>query len=248
MSFLRNFFSLHKQTKPVDLSVLRTDMHSHLIPKIDDGSDSLETSVELIKGMIELGYQKIITTPHIQGEFYKNSAETIFPGLEQVKRELKKQNINIEIEAAAEYLIDEKFGEKIEKKQLLTFGKNYLLVEMSYFNEYPHWKDYFFDLQVAGYKIILAHPERYSYFFNNWRKYEELKDRGVLFQINITSLAGYYSAEVKKIAEKLIENNMVELAGSDMHNTNYLEALRKSRYERSLSELIDSGRLINHTL
>lgn len=248
MSFLKNFFSPHKHTKPADLSVLKTDMHSHLIPGIDDGSDSLETSVTLIKGMMELGYQKIITTPHIQGEFYKNSANTILPGLEQLKRELKKQNITIQIEAAAEYLIDDKFIEKLRNNELLTFGKKHLLVEMSYFNEYPHWKDYFFDLQVAGYKIILAHPERYSYFFRNWRKYEELKDRGVLFQINITSLSGYYSAEVKKIAEKLIENNMVELAGTDMHNQNYLDALIKARYERSLKELIDSGRLINHTL
>lgn len=245
MSLLKNFFSFSKHTKPVDLSVLKADMHSHLIPNIDDGSDSLETSIALIKGMMELGYTRLITTPHIQGEFYKNSANTILPGLEQVKRELIKQNISIEMEAAAEYLIDDKFGEKIEKKQLLTFGKNYLLVEMSYFNEHPNWKDYFFDLQVAGYKIILAHPERYSYFFRDWRKYEELKDRGVLFQINITSLAGYYSAEVKKMAEKLIENNMVELAGSDLHNMNYLEALRKSRYERSLRDLIGSGRLIN---
>lgn len=248
MSFLKNIFSTSRLMKPVDLSVLKTDMHSHLIPKIDDGADSLEASVELIKGMKELGYSKLITTPHIQGEFYQNSAETIFPGLEQLKRELKKQNITIEIEAAAEYLIDEKFGVKLAARNLLTFGKNYLLVEMSYFNEYPHWKDYFFDMQIAGYKIILAHPERYSYFFRNFGKYEELKDRGVIFQINISSLAGYYSAEVKKIAERLIENNMVELAGTDMHNLNYLEALKNARFERSLKELIDSGRLINHLL
>lgn len=247
MSLLKNFFSFSKHTKPVDLSVLHTDMHSHLIPGIDDGADSLEKSIQLIKGMMELGYKKLITTPHIQGEFYQNTPAIIFSGLERLKRELKKQNILIEIEAAAEYLIDEKFNEKIKNKELLTFGKNHLLVEMSYFNEYPHWRDDFFELQLSGYKIILAHPERYSYFFGNWQKYEELKDRGVLFQININSLTGYYSAEVKKIAEKLIENNMVELAGSDMHNMNYMEALRRSRYEKSLRELIDSGRLLNHT-
>ncbi len=245
MSLLSNFFSFSKNTKPVDLSALHTDMHSHLIPGIDDGADSLETSVHLIKGMIELGYKKLITTPHIQGEFYQNTPGIILSGLERLKRELKKQNIVIEVEAAAEYLIDERFNEKIKKKELLTFGKNHVLVEMSYFNEYPHWKDDFFELQLSGYKIILAHPERYSYFFRNWSKYEELKDRGVLFQININSLTGYYSAEVKKIAEKLIENNMVELAGSDMHNMNYMEALRRARYERSLKELIESGKLLN---
>lgn len=246
MSFLKNFFSFSKSTQPVDLSVLHTDMHSHLIPGIDDGADTMETSVQLIKGMVELGYKKLITTPHIQGEFYQNTPDVILSGLERLKRELKKQHIQVEIEAAAEYLIDEKFNEKIKNKELLTFGKNHVLVEMSYFNEYPHWKDDFFELQLSGYRIILAHPERYSYFFRNWRKYEELKDRGVLFQININSLAGYYSNEVKKIAEKLIESNMVDLVGSDMHNMNYMEALRKARYEKSLRELIDSGRLQNN--
>ncbi|NCC71904.1 MAG: hypothetical protein EOM06_00780 [Sphingobacteriia bacterium] len=248
MSLIKNFFLPGRLTKPVDLSILKTDMHSHLIPKVDDGSDSLETSVGLIKGMTELGYSRIITTPHIQGEFYKNSATTILPGLEQLKRELAKQRISVQIEAAAEYLIDEKFGEKIKNRDLLTFSNNYLLVEMSFFNEYPHWKDYFFELQIAGYKIILAHPERYSYFFRNWNKYEEIKDRGVLFQLNIASLAGYYSAEVKRIAEKLIENNMIDLVGTDMHNFNYLEALKKARYERSFKDLVDSGRLMNASL
>ncbi|HPR56785.1 MAG TPA: capsular biosynthesis protein [Bacteroidales bacterium] len=248
MSLIKNFFSPGRLTKPVDLSILKTDMHSHLIPKVDDGSDSLETSVGLIKGMTELGYSRIITTPHIQGEFYKNSAATILPGLEQLKRELAKQHVSVQIEAAAEYLIDEKFGEKIKNRDLLTFSNNYLLVEMSFFNEYPHWKDYFFELQIAGYKIILAHPERYSYFFRNWNKYEEIKDRGVLFQLNIVSLAGYYSAEVKRIAEKLIENNMIDLVGTDMHNFNYLEALKKACYERSFKDLVDSGRLMNASL
>jgi protein-tyrosine phosphatase len=248
MSVLKNIFSSSRLTNPVDLSLLKTDMHSHLIPGLDDGVDSLEKSMILIKEMKKLGYSKLITTPHIQGEFYQNSSGTILSELERVKRELKKQNVDIELQAAAEYLIDEKFKEKIEKGDLLTFGKNHLLVEMSFFNEYPHWRDYFFDLQIAGYKIVLAHPERYSYFFGNWSKYEELKDRGVLFQINISSLSGHYSNEIKRIAEKMIEQNMVELLGSDLHNLNYLEAIKHARFERSLKELIGSGKLINHLL
>ena len=248
MGFLKNLFSTDKRSEPLDLGLIGTDMHSHLVPGIDDGADSLESSIELIKGMKTLGYKKLITTPHIQGEFYTNTPETILPGLERVKRELDKQNIDIEMQAAAEYLIDDKFEEKYKSGSLLTFGKKHLLVEMSYFNEHPNLKQYLFDLQIEGYKIILAHPERYSYWFRNFRKYEEMKDRGILFQININSLAGYYSGEVKKMAETFIDKNMVDLAGSDMHNLHYLEALQNARYEKYLKKLVDSGRLINGDL
>jgi tyrosine-protein phosphatase YwqE len=223
-------------------------MHSHLIPGIDDGSESLETSMQLIKGMVDLGYKKIITTPHIQGEFYKNTPEIILGGLEKVKRELNKNFIHVEMEAAAEYLIDEKFEEKYKNGNLLTFGDKYLLIEFSYFNEHPNWKKYFFDLQVEGYKIILAHPERYSYWFRFPAKYEEVKDRGVLFQMNLLSLSGYYTAEVKKVAEKLIDNGMIDLIGTDMHNNIYMQWTQTARSEIYLQKLIDSGKLLNNSL
>jgi tyrosine-protein phosphatase YwqE len=248
MGLFKNLFSAGRLSEPIDMGLIGTDMHSHLVPGIDDGADSIETSVELIKGMKEMGYKKLITTPHIQGEFYKNSAETILPGLERVKRELKKQNIQIEMEAAAEYLVDDKFEEKYKSGSLLTFGQKHLLIEFSYTNEHPNLKQYLFDLQIEGYKIILAHPERYAYWFRNFRKYEEMKDRGVLFQININSLSGYYSDEVKKMAEKFIDEGMVDLAASDMHNQHYLDALQKARYEKYLQKLIDSGKLKNSML
>ncbi len=248
MGLFKNLFPSGKLSEPIDMGLIGTDMHSHLVPGIDDGSDSMETSIELIKSMIEMGYKKLITTPHIQGEFYQNSPETILAGLERVNRELKKQNIQIEMEAAAEYLIDDKFEEKYKSGNLLTFGQKHLLIEFSYTNEHPNLKQFLFDLQIEGYIIILAHPERYSYWFRNLRKYEEMKDRGILFQININSLSGYYSDEVKKMAEKFIDDGMVDLAASDMHNQHYLEALQNARYEKYLQKLIDSGKLKNSTL
>jgi len=248
MGFLKNLFTPGKMTNPVSLAAVKTDMHSHLIPGIDDGSDSLETSVELIRGLKELGYEKIITTPHIQGEFYKNTPRIILSGLERVKRELKKQNIHIEMEAAAEYLIDDQFEDKYKSEPLMTFGKKHLLVEMSYFNEHPRLKEFLFDLQIEGYRIILAHPERYAYWFGNFKKYLDLKDRGILFQININSLTGYYSADVKKMAERFVDEGMVDFAGTDLHNVNYLEALQRACSEKYLKKLLDSGRLLNNTL
>lgn len=248
MGIFGNLFKASGNATKADMSAIGTDMHSHLIPGIDDGSDSLETSIELIKGMQALGYKKLITTPHIQGEFYCNTPETIMPGLQRVQRELAKQHINIELQAAAEYLIDDKFEQKYKSGELLTFGRKHLLVEFSYFNEHPRWRDFFFDLQIAGYNLILAHPERYSYFFREFAKYEEIKDRGVLFQININSLTGYYSGEVKKMAERFIDLGMVDLAGSDLHNAHYLQALQQASSNKYLRKLIDSGNLKNHTL
>ncbi len=248
MQIFKNLFSSSKLTKPIDLSVLKTDMHSHLIPGIDDGAESLDKSIELITGLAQLGYQKLITTPHIQGDFYKNSRQNILPGLEQIRRELKKQNISIQIDAAAEYLIDDQFEAKYKSGDLITFGDKYLLVEFSYFNEHPNWKRFFFELQIEGFNIILAHPERYSYWYRNFSKYEELKDRGILFQLNTISLTGYYSIEVKKMAETFIDKEMIDFAGSDLHNLIYLEALQNARFEHYLEKLINSGKLLNAKL
>ena len=220
-------------------------MHSHLIPGIDDGARSLEDSLALIRRMHELGYKKLITTPHIQNEFYKNTPGIILPGLEQVREALHRENIPVAIEAAAEYLVDDGFEEKLSRGDLLTFGDKYLLVELSYYNPHPNLKAFIFNLQVDGYKVILAHPERYSYWFNDFAKFEDLKDRGVYFQVNLVSLAGYYPDPVKKFAEKLIERDMIDFVGSDMHNMNYMAALEQSLKERSLSRLLASGRLRN---
>jgi tyrosine-protein phosphatase YwqE len=92
---------------PADLALLGTDIHSHLIPAVDDGSKSLEDSINMIRSFQEMGYKKIITTPHVMSDFYKNTPETILGGLSDVRAELKSQNIDIELEAAAEYYLDE---------------------------------------------------------------------------------------------------------------------------------------------
>jgi protein-tyrosine phosphatase len=231
-----------------DFSAVQADMHSHLIPGIDDGAKTLEDSVTLARRMYELGYKKLITTPHIQHEFFCNTPEIILNGLAKVREALKSENIPLEMEAAAEYLIDDGFEEKAAKGNLLTFSGKYLLVELSYYNPHPNLKTFIFNLQVDGYKVILAHPERYTYWFSDFSKFEDLKDRGIFFQINLVSLAGFYPDPVKKMAEKLMEKGMIEFVGSDMHNLDYMQALEKSMKEKALSKLISSGRLLNGEL
>ena len=133
---LKWFFKKKKEeVNPLDFSILKTDIHSHFIPGIDDGSPDMKTTISLIKEMQKLGFKKVITTPHVMSDFFQNSSKTILNGLADVRAELKIQNINIEIDAAAEYYIDYDFEQKIGKEQFLTFGDNCLLVELSFMQE-----------------------------------------------------------------------------------------------------------------
>ena len=110
---LKWFSKKEEDLTPLDFSILKTDIHSHFIPGIDDGAPDLETSMLLIKKMQQLGYQKVITSPHVMSDFYQNSSETILSGLAEVRTELKAKNINMDIDAAAEYYIDYEFEQKI---------------------------------------------------------------------------------------------------------------------------------------
>lgn len=248
MNFFKNIFKSAEPISPIDMSEIGVDMHSHLIPGIDDGSKSMEESIELIRELKEMGYRKLITTPHIQHDRFKNTPEIINKGLEILKKELIKNNINIEVEAAAEYLIDDGFAEKIRSGKLLTFGNNFILVELSYYSEPFNLKNIFFDLQTSGYKVILAHPERYVYWHNNIDVYEELFDRGLYLQLNINSLTGWYSMESKNVAEKLIDKKLIRFLGSDTHNHTYLNELKRSTTKTYLRKAIETNNIINNKL
>jgi protein-tyrosine phosphatase len=241
-------FKKKKLSTPVDLSDLVVDMHSHLIPGIDDGSPNMETSISMIKEMHALGYKKLITTPHIGSDIYKNTTEIIQQGLYKVQKRLREEKIDIKVEAAAEYLVDDGFETLMNENKLQTFSNNFILIELPYFHLPPNLYDLTFEMQIKGYKIILAHPERYLYWYNNFNKYQELKDRGIYFQLNMISLTGHYSSEVKKLAEKLIDAEMIDFVGSDLHNLHYLDVLKKTRYEIYLEKVMSSGKIQNHIL
>ncbi len=251
MSFFNKLFGRkeHKELRePIDLGILHTDIHSHLIPGIDDGSKTMNESILLIREMHNLGYKKLITTPHIMNDYYKNTPEIIKQGLEKLKVAIANENIDIEIEAAAEYMLDDGFEKKLKAGNLLTFGNNFILVEMSYMTEFPNLSSILFELQTEGYKVVLAHPERYNYWHHTFEKYQELRDRDVYLQMNINSLTGWYSPESRKIAKKLLENDMIQFLGSDLHNEQYLNELKKSKYSFTLKEYIENESILNKTL
>ena len=246
--FGKIFGKKDKVLSPMDMSVLRTDVHSHFIPGIDDGSKSIEESVELITEMEKMGYSKVITTPHIMSDYYRNTPEIILSGLDKVREALVKAGSKMQIEAAAEYYIDFDFQDKIKEKKLLTFGNNYVLFEMPFIGEPQTLNTVIFDMQMAGYKPVLAHVERYAFWHTEYEKIQSMKDKGVLLQLNINSLSGHYSPQVRKIAEKMVDENMFDLLGSDCHNTNHIGLLNQTRTMEYLHKIANYSGLINSKL
>lgn len=242
-------FNFLSKSKHNNLAKLEVDMHSHLIPGIDDGAKTMEESIHLIQQLQQLGYKKIITTPHIYKEYYPNTSDIIRKGLEQLQIALQKEQIDVEVAAAAEYFMDEYFEDLLARKDLLTFGnKNYVLVEMSFFFEPPLLDNYIFDLCAKGYQPILAHPERYLFLNAQFDRYHELKEKGCLMQMNLPSLVGYYGKPVQQNANQLLKAGLIDLFGTDLHGERHLEALKKAQSNSKIAKMLNSSRIINSLL
>lgn len=249
MGWLDVFRKKPEEVVPLDLSWLQADMHSHLIPGIDDGSKSMEESLDLVRRLADYGLKKIITTPHIMSEYYRNTPEIIQMGLEDLRKSLKQEGISIAIEAAAEYYMDEIFLEKVKAgEKMLTFGDSYILVETGFINKPQMLLDTIFHLEMAGYKPILAHPERYQYLLMDKKLQEELFERRLLLQVNLLSLTGFYSKQVKDFGEMLVEKGQVALLGTDCHNARYLDMLETLPKNQKVYEKIQQLDLINTRL
>jgi protein-tyrosine phosphatase len=250
MSFFKKLFSSPEKPlpEPISFADVAVDMHSHFIPGIDDGAPTLADSVALIEAMAAFGFKKVITSPHIYFDLYKNTSAIVLDGLQKVKTAVAEAGIPIEVEAAAEYFLDEHTEELIERKELLTFGKNYVLFEISFAAEPANLGRGIFNMHLQGYKPIIAHPERYDYWHHDFSKYESLIDKDVLIQINTNCLTGQYGPGAKRICERLIDAGMVSFIGSDCHHVGHLQLLEQVRTQPYLKKLIESGKLLNHTL
>lgn len=228
-----------------DFSFLGVDMHSHFIPGIDDGAQTIEDSIALITKMKELGYKKLVTTPHIKVDHYPNTPSTILSGLAEVKEALAERGIDMLVHAAAEYYIDDYFMQLLDNEQLLTIWKNEVLVELSFMFEPVQVNEIIFKLTSKGYQPILAHPERYVYYHHDLDKYEELKNRGCYLQMNLNSLTGYYSKPVKHVAEKLFNMGLYDYVGSDMHHEKHANVLESITRNEDILPLLQSKPLRN---
>lgn len=248
MNFFSRLFSKPDPVLAADLSVIGVDMHSHFIPGIDDGAKTMEDSLQLLRGMQDLGYRKVITTPHIMSDFFRNTPEIILGGLADVRKAAAANGLQIEIDAAAEYYDDFDLDKKVAYEKLLTFGGNYLLFEVSYLNEPQNINSMIFRFITNGYKPVLAHPERYPFWYRRLEVFEEMKEKGVLLQLNINSLTGHYSPEAKKVAEYLIDKQLVDFLGSDCHHAGHLQLMQRAVRTKALHKLLGSGLLRNSQL
>lgn len=206
------------------------DIHNHILPGIDDGAANLEDSVGLLRKLGTLGVTSFIATPHVMNDYYPNTPATIKKALETLKAKISElpDLRKVKIKAAAEYMMDQSFLELLEKEKLLTLSENYVLVEMSYFQAPINLNEILFKLQTHGYRPVLAHPERYAFFHTkDLRKYEELKKRGCLFQLNVLSLSTHYGSRMQETAYKLLQSGLIDFIGSDTHREQHLEKWEK---------------------
>ena len=243
-------FSLFTKKLPkFSFETIGVDMHSHLLPGIDDGSKSLESSIEMIQRLQALGYRKLITTPHILGGMYNNTPETILPPLALVQEELKRKQIDIELSAAAEYYADEHLKSLLtENSKLLPISGNKILIEFSMAYESLQAGNIIFDLQARGYQPIIAHPERYIYLENNKKYFEDLVNNGCLLQLNFLALTGHYGKTVLTLAMYILEKGWYSLIGSDVHSIRHIEAMENANLSANVWALLKRTEFLNQSL
>ena len=229
------------------LAGIETDIHSHLIPGVDDGVQNLETAVHFLETLHSLGIKKVVTTPHIMMDRYPNSAETLHAPYRLVQDTLREKGLDLSYHHAAEYYMDEYF-EELMKKPLLTITDELLLVEISFMSAPPQLHQWLFELAAQGYRPVLAHPERYNYFHNQLEEYKTFKQRGCYLQVNLLSLTGYYGRHIQKAAEWLIENKLIDFIGTDLHHEKHLQAILAIGKDKRLVKLLEEYPFKNNTL
>lgn len=222
-------FSLfQKKSQPESDSFfpISTDMHSHILPGIDDGSPDVATSISLIKGLMALGITKSIATPHIISDMYRNTPATIAAAKSELQIALKKEQMDFELHTAAEYMLDSYFFELLNSgNPLLTLRDKLLLTEFSYASMPDEPGKYSFAIIMAGYQPVLAHPERYPYYYNNYKVFHHLVELGFKLQLNLLSVTGYYGKDAAKVANYLLKEDLYSFLGTDIHHERHLAAL-----------------------
>lgn len=216
------------------------DIHSHLLPGIDDGAKDNDNSLQLINALREYGFSQFITTPHILTGVWNNTREGIITTEKETQSFLKDKGAMMPFKAAAEYLMDDSFMQLYKNGKLLTLKDDYVLVEMSYLNPPIQLYDIIFELQIAGYKPVLAHPERYLFYHQKFEEYYHLKKAGCSFQINLLSVTGYYGEAVLKTAQKLLENKLIDYTGSDAHHERHTESFKNPVKLKKTEPLVEA--------
>jgi len=242
-------FSIFSKSKYISdyIPTEYTDIHSHILFGIDDGAKTYEDSELIIKTLLEIGTQNIITTPHTSTHIWNNTPQIIQDKRTDLYNIIPDLATKMNITVASEYLLDDTFMQLIETKNVLTYKDKHILVEFSYFNVPLNYQQLFFEIQLHGYQPILAHPERYSYFNNHPEIFEEIKKSGVKLQLNLLSLVGYYGPDVMKMANELLKRNLYDFTGSDIHHKMHCKAIKnpiRLKYHNGLKDIMNNNKIL----
>ena len=196
------------------------DIHSHLLYGVDDGCKTIDESIEILKDLESFGYTDVILTPHyILNSKYTSCKKDNIEKINNLKKELNKQNVRINLYLGNEIYIDENIECLLKDNQISSLNdSDYLLIELPMSGEFLGYEDVFIDLMSKGKKVILAHPERYFSFQKDFNIIYELEKIGVLFQCNIESIVGSYGKSAKKMVKRLFKERKVTFLASDIHH------------------------------
>ncbi len=237
----------HSKSREISLCY-SVEMHCHVLPGIDDGATDASVGASLVERMKQWGITHIIATPHVTLGTFENTPETVASALALLKEELLRRNVEIPVTTSAEYRLDDLFFSQLESGIVRAMPGGNLLVEAPFVQEPLSLDQTLFDLKMKGYKTILAHPERYSYFRHRPERYKSLHMAGTLFQVNLLSLAGYYGKEEKSVAEWFADNGMIDFLGTDMHNLQHADAIEAYLSSSGYRKLLQKLRLKNDNL
>lgn len=212
-----------------------TDWHSHILPGVDDGVQSMQESLDILKLYEDLGVRRIWLTPHIMEDIPNQPSE-----LKKKFEELKKAwDGKVELKLAAEHMLDSLFEERLASEDVLPIGDEgrHILVETSYYTPPMGMEDLLDKIKAKGYYPVLAHPERYRYMDEAF--YNRLKNKDILFQMNYASLVGGYGESARKKAEWLLKKDMINLVGSDVHRMSAINSvITQSPQKKQYLELV----------
>lgn len=221
-----SIFSIFSSKKAPAKLPFVTDIHCHLVPGVDDGSPDVDKSVELVERMNRWGISRIFLSPHVTQDTFENTPDTLAAPFAELKQKVEEAGVPVQLHMHAEYRVDEFFLDQLAKGNLRPMPGNHLLVENSFAQEPWGLDQLLFDLRLKGFVPVMAHPERYLYYANfNRERYRRLHDTGLLFQINLLSLAGAYGKTEKQTAEWLLEQGMVSFVGTDLHRRGHADAI-----------------------
>lgn len=235
-------FSIFKSNRKVKVSFSdfsQQDMHSHLLPGIDDGAVDVETALSLINGMKQTGIRHFIGTPHIMSDVHKNDRRTITAAYLALKEKFEEHVPEGTLSFAAEYMIDDGFINHLISKDMLTLYDNKLLVETPFYKEPIDIEEVLFQIETSGYSALLAHPERYHYVDEKLKVFDKYLDRGMDLQLNMLSLSGYYGSREKEVAEKILNAGLYRFIGTDLHHERHLKRLETMILDKKIIKKIE---------